>query len=258
MSYLSNEEVESRFNSLLGCKEFKEMFVDLRELFLHFPNDAFEVFPMRAFLFSVNDGDGLNTQLKLLSSISSDSDTNDYTKIEHYRICVPKAEEILPGSTARSALLAKLELAEIFEPDEFRIMCLDIREWVDRTDSEEFRAVLSRLQAVQRYQMTVFHVPALDSVALNRIREDLCCYMDTQVVYTPPYTVDEYLEYAMQLAGEYDMVFDDTAKEAMSRMLMLERGKPDFWGFKTVRKLMYDLMFSVLRSRYGAIEYKEE
>lgn len=258
MRTLTWEEIDKELNEMVGCTEFKEFANNLTKLLQHMSCDRLDAFKKRAYVFSVNDGDGLSSQVRIINGILNNYIIEDQVRTVCTKLRYPKITDVKDsenefefkahaGNILRDLTIKEVEAEATRTGREYRILVLDINEWLEKTDSEEFRAALSRLKDTLDDQMVIFRTNAIDRQALAKIEENISCYMDVQTVCTQPYSIDDYFEYAMRLSKEYDLEFDDESLKTFRSLLILERTNPGFWGFKSIRKMLVEIMFSALR-----------
>lgn len=246
------EELLQRLEGLMGCREFKQLIRDLYGAYEYYPVDEDEPFFSRAYLFSINDGDGLSTQLEILSKAYQDFVWEGNVPCDCYKLKVPRLEDNnrYNRTNKRDMVLDWLEDNEILISPRWTIVCVDIREWIGLTETPEFRVLVSRLRDNLSHIIPVFRVPALDRETLEKIRESIDCYMSVTTVYTTPYSLDEYKEYAIEYAREQDIEFSEGALEVFEKILTRERNSPNFWGFKSIECIVDAAMMNNMLYEY--------
>ncbi|MBO4914417.1 MAG: hypothetical protein J5449_04345 [Oscillospiraceae bacterium] len=238
---------------LIGAKEFKRYLCDTMEVATHMSGGG-EMFVFeRAVLFSINDGDGLHTQLRLLARLWEGIWGIKKIPVTYKELRLPDRMDAksFEKLSDRDIVLANLSEDGLLSPSFLRVLCLDITKWIERVERSEFRAALSRLRNTTEEQLVVFRVPAVDELTLRRLREAIGWFFNVDVVYTPPCAIDDYYAYALQRVEKRGLELDGEAREALRRALELRRGSGGFWGFHSVDVLIDDMLFAALRGKYA-------
>lgn len=237
---------------LIGAKEFKRYICDTMEVALHMSGWEEFVFE-RAVLFSINDGDGLRTQLELLARLWKGILGLKKMPVVYNELRLPVRLDAkdMEKLSDRDIVLANIEADDLLYAPSKRILCVDITKWIDRVESSEFRAVLSRLSNTTEDQIVTFRVPAVDDLTLGNLREAIGWFFNVDIVYTPPCVIDDYYEYALRQMEKRGLETDEDARTALRQALELRRGSSGFWGFHSVDILIDDMIFTALQGKYA-------
>ncbi len=244
-------------DGLIGAGEFKayvRRLALLKEHLKEAPKPEEALFLLRRpALFSINAGDGFKTQMKCLSLLWEGIAGTDTVPVKIHTLPWPDGEEgeNSKKATPRDQVLSVIEEEGFTQPWSFRILCLNIPEWIDCAEGPEFRAVLSRLRKTLRDQILVFRIPAVDTLTLKRVKEAIGWFMNVDEVYCPPFSVEEYYQYALREMEKRDMVPGEGTEEMIRELLARERRRPSFTGFHSVKRLVDEMMFSALRNSAG-------
>jgi len=209
----------------------------------------------RAALFSINDGDGLSTQLHLLAELWQGLTQERYFPVEYRELRLPDRMDAknLSKLSDRDIVLENIAEDGLLSPGRARVLCLDITKWLDRVEREDFRAVLSRLRLERWEQVTVFRIPAVDELTLRRVSEAIGWFFNVDVVHTPPYSAGDYYAYLLRRMKEKELEPDARASELI-REAVEGRALRDgcWWGFHSIDIFLENTVFNVLINRYGA------
>ena len=242
---------------LLGAEEFKRYIRDFSDTFAHMygniDDQAMMIIFNRALLLSVNDGDGYETMVDLYmrmwagiydrSEIYIDYNVMDYPELKDN----PEFRDIREEHILREIAIQWIENETNLKSVSMRIFCLDISGWIDHIQSEEFRAVLARIRDNMHNKVIVFRIPAVDETTLCRVKDAISWYINVDEVYCPPHSLDDYCNFGLKKLKEKDIVLEGNA-EAYFRELIQEAQKgPYFWGFRTVNRLIDDIMINTMR-----------
>lgn len=247
-------ELQKKLKAMIGADEFKNLLLNLESSYINLMNtEALEAFYNRAFLFSINAGDGLHYQLSLLADFFSEIE-DEVVEIKTVKLAQPdimdaeSAKKISP----REIINYTLEQSGLKLIFGYRIVCVDISDWIDQCESSEFRAILSFLKPTASDQRIVFRIPAVDEVTLLRVKEAIGHFIAVEEVYTPPFTIDQYYKYAKQLMEEDGISIDSDAMDDFKELIRTERNSFYFWGFESIRRILDELLLEKLREDYGA------
>ncbi|MBE6910578.1 MAG: hypothetical protein E7474_13560 [Ruminococcaceae bacterium] len=238
---------------LIGAKEFKRYLCDTMEVATHMSGGG-EMFVFeRAVLLSINDGDGLHTQMRLLARLWEGILGIRQMPVAYKELRLPDRMDAksMEKLSDRDIVLSNLAEDGLTYVPCRRVLCLDITKWIDRVERSDFRAALSRLRDTTEEQLVVFRVPAVDELTLRRLREAIGWFFNVDVVYTPPYAIDDYHAYALRRMESRGLESDEETREALRRALEKLRGSGGFWGFHSVDVLIDDMVFAALCGKYA-------
>lgn len=247
------KELQKKLKSMIGADEFKNLLLDLETSYINLMDtEALDAFYNRAFLFSINAGDGLHYQLSLLAEFLGEIEESA-VEIKYVKISQP---DILDAENAkkispREIVNYTLEQSGLNLIFNYRIVCIDISDWIEQCESSEFRAILSFLKPTATDQRIVFRIPAVDEVTLLRVKEAIGHFMSVEEVYTPPFSIDQYYQYAQQLMEADGITIERDAMDDFKEIIRTERNTFYFWGFESVRRIIDDVLLNTFRTEYG-------
>ena len=195
----------------------------------------------RSYLFSIDDGYGLSTTLKKLAAL-----------LEALEISIPGAkagqffspEPVELTVEAPSPQNDPLErLATQLSAMKNKVVCLDITLWSDKTSSPEFRDFLHKLLRGNDKLVYIFRVPYLERETLNRIQEAISDVMTVDSISFIPLTQDELTTIARGILEGYGLRATDGAWELFQQRLAEERSDGRFYGIKTGRKVVDEMVY---------------
>ncbi|MCR5675785.1 MAG: hypothetical protein K6G16_08760 [Lachnospiraceae bacterium] len=245
------EQLKREAEELLGAEDLKRYVNDVCGLYAYVQEDRICTLFERALLLSVSEGDGLNTWLSIIARLWEFLLDMDHVSVFPYTLKLPDLMNAgsMQKTSDRDIVLHTIEedgvLESIFGR---RILCVDITAWIDRVEGADFRAVLSRLKQSMEDQFVVFRIPAVDAVTLRRIREAIGWFMNVDALYCPPFTIDDYLIYAMRRLERSGIRVEAGVTEPLREIITNERRDRGFCGFKTVRRITDELTFAALRN----------
>ena len=221
----SVDEVDAKINALVGAKEFKKLSKEITAIAYEIKQtDTYEVF-------------GLTTYLKLLAEL-----------IEKNGLCR------MASSPVREVRLAAYR--ESFEPFEeaasiienvleksVRIVCIDISEWMDKTDNKYFKRFLRIIEKNAEENIVVFRVPFVDKDILSRIKYSLSDLLSVKAVSFPPLSKDDMKICAEKELKRYSFTISNAAWKYFFERISEEKSDGKFYGVNTIKKVVRELIY---------------
>ena len=137
--------------NLIGAQDFKVL---AREITAVAPQihryGTLESFTHRCYLFTVGDGCGLSTCLNLLADLLSELKLFEFSGKRRVIELPPdgRLEEMANDVSSRSMV--------------HQLVCFDLSQWMDKTQTPEFRTFLRKMRGVAGQQLFVFRIPFVD------------------------------------------------------------------------------------------------
>lgn len=195
-----------------------------------------DVFAHRSYLFSINDGYGLSTCLELFASLLS---ATGLMKLASNPVTEIKLGAVKDEDGAFGAARKVIEE----NGGATRIMCVDISEWMNDTESVYFKKFLRSLDDSHGKLLVVFRLPFVDNYILEKVRcsiNDLCF---VSVVSFPPFNGGELRKCAAIHLKKYGLSMTPAAWKAFDKRVAEERCDGKFYGLRTVKKVMMELIY---------------
>lgn len=242
---------------LLGAEEFKAYIRDFSDTVAHMygniDDPALMIVLNRALLLSINDGDGYETLVDLYmrmwagiydrSELFVDYNIMDYPEIKENN----EFHDVRDEHLLRDIAIQWIENDTNLRGISLKIFCLDITGWIDHIQGPEFRAVLARIRDCMRNNIVVFRIPAVDEMTLCRVKDAISWYINVDDVYCPPHSLDDYLKFGMNKLKKKDIELDENACAVFRELIQQAQKDPYFWGFRTVNRIIDDMMMSAMR-----------
>ena len=191
----------------------------------------------RSYLFSVDEGGGLTTALKLMAKL--------YQELGMDIVRGDPVEMKVPAENGKSDPLA--EIAGQLSGARNKLVCIDISLWADKTATPDFRDFLTQLQKNNDKLVYVFRVPYLEREALNRICAAISDVLLLDTVSFIPQTHQELQKIAEKVLERYGFSVTEDAWELFHQRLAEERSDGRFYGIKTCRKVVDEIVYRKLR-----------
>lgn len=230
--------VLKKIDGLVGGNEFKALAREISGIADEVKRtDTFEVFANQCYLFSIGDGCGLTTYLELLAELikekkicSMASSAVREEKLQAYR------EGIEPFEEAMRALRSGISNA-------VKVLCIDISEWMDKTDNRYFKQFLRAVEKHADEYITVFRVPFVDKDILARIKFSLSDLLSVKTVSFPPLSQDEIKICAEAELNRLNFSITKTAWKYFFERISEEKSDGKFYGVNTVKKVVRELIY---------------
>ena len=238
------EFIMKEIDGLIGAEEFKTL---AKEIALVAPelvkNHCVDIFTHQSYLFSINDGYGLSTYLKHFSDLLTALALREQKDGGLFSHASGVYEETL-GAVKESMEPFDGALGYIRNAGgSLKVMCIDISEWMNHTDSRFFKEFLRVLEGAMDKFIFVFRIPFVEKDVLERIRASLCDLLSVRAVTFPPMTKDEIQRYAKSKIEQYGFSIKSAAWESFHQRISEEKSDGKFYGINTVQKVVRDLIY---------------
>ena len=175
------QSVLEEINKLVGAEEFKALAEEIVKIAPEVVRrKTQEIFYNQCYLFSVGDGCGLSTYLKLLARLINAS---GIIKIVPRNVTECK---IAPYKEGMDPFAEAIGILKSGDADSVRLLCVDISEWIGRTHNGCFKQFLRTVEKFNDRFIVVFRVPFLDKDVLSDLRFSLNDLLSVKTVSFPP------------------------------------------------------------------------
>ena len=236
----SSEEVsaEEKINALVGAAEFKALAKEIAGIADEIKRtETYEIFTNQCYIFSIGEGCGLTTYLKLFAQLISEKKLCNmaYNPVREEKIGAYR-EGPEPFDGANAALNGGSEKST-------KVLCFDISEWMDRTDSNYFKQFLRNVEKHANEYIVVFRVPFVDKDVLARIKYSLSDLLSVKAVSFPPFSKNEIKTYAEAELKRYNFTITKNAWKYFFDRILEEKSDGKFYGVNTVKKVVRELVY---------------
>lgn len=244
----SDEEIDKsaiessleEIDKLVGADEYKDLAHEIADIAPEIiKNKTFDILSYQSYIFSINDGYGLTTYLYSFAKLVRSLGIPDIAKIEGVY------ERALPAPKGESDDLYDA-VEDLFRYSKFgsvKILCLDISEWISKTNSRPFKKLLSELSRHMNEVIMVFRVPFVDKEVLNQLRISLNDLMFVRTVSFPPFDQGELQACAAAELEKYGFTISDEAWQGFHGRIAEEKRDGKFYGINTVKKVVRELLY---------------
>ncbi len=231
--------INKTLSTLVGANEFKSLINEIIKIAPKLIEDETqEVFNSRCYIFSIGDGYGLSTYLDLFARTLSA--TGLCPMSSH-----PVIEERLgPYRESEEPFESVFGTMRYGSEDSMRVMCIDIREWIGRTDNHYFKAMLRQIERKANEYIVVFRVPFLEKDVLANLNYSLSDLLSVKTISFPPLSQNELDTYATREIKSYGFSVAKNAWEPFHARIMEEKGDGKFYGLNTVKKVVRELIYN--------------
>ncbi len=238
----TGEQIMAQIKTLCCFDEFASLCGEIHDMApIIKARNLQQVILQRAYLFAIEPGGGCTTAAWALANLMNADG------LVPERIGVVELGDIsgeLPDFPINPNLLPLL--ARIAD----RIVVMDLFGIMDYIAEPEFQDFLLRLQELMLSNrlIPIFQTPYLESDALIRIQNIILDVMNLETVVFIPPTMEEYTAAALRQMGAYGYRADEETCWYLERRFLEEISDGRFYGFKTVRKVVDELVYGKLRS----------
>lgn len=226
-------------NNLVGAVEFKSLAEEIATIAPQIrAQKTFDVFTQQNYLFSIGDGCGLSTYLQQLAKLI-------YVTQLRPMFNRPIIEgKLAPYKESMEPFEEVMDVLSRGDENATRILCVDISEWLDKTDNRFFKEFLKNVAKHQEEFILVFRVPFLEKDVLERTKLSLNDLLCVRAVSIPPFSHEE-----IQLCAEreFEKHGFSVAKSAwrwfMTRIAE-EKNDGRIYGLNTVKKVVRETIYN--------------
>lgn len=240
------DDVLKEINEMVGGDDFKLLSSEAcRIIPLLKENKLEDIFAKRCYLVSINNGYGLTSFLEKFNDMILCSGLFSAKQNPMLEIRIPAAKTGMSGSPFDSAL-------QYYESsrfsNEWRVVCIDISEWMTKTSDKEFRDFLKAIEASKEKRITFFRVPFVEKNILDEITGNICDVLTVRPMSIVPFSNDQLKESAVRLLDTYNYSMDDAAWDIYDSRIIEEKSDGRFYGIKTVKKVINEIVYSKINS----------
>lgn len=249
---VSVEDVLKDIDALIGADEFKAL---CHELALVAPeiikNKSIDVFTYQSYLFAINSGFGLSTYLNKLSQLITALGLSEPPKSDPtLSLFSPSGksanvyEEVLPPvKESMEPFESILRFVGGANKGTLSVLCIDISEWMNNTESRFFKEFLRALESAMDRFIIVFRIPFVEKDVMEVIRYSLYDLVSIRTVTFPPMTKEEVQRYAEGEIARYGFTIEENAWDFFHQRISEEKSDGKFYGLNTVQKVIRELLY---------------
>lgn len=243
-----SDSAMNRIRSLVGSEEFKSLAEEISAIAPQILKHSTQsVFANQSYLFSINDGCGLSTYIELLAALMSECGLFAF-RDEPFIV-----EETVRPKTPTEAPDAYLgKLAKLRSDADAkrggRLYCIDISEWIGKTDDKDFRAMLSLVEDNTLNNIFVFRVPFIEGDVLQSVKNSLSDILFIKEVSFTPFDTIQLEEFAQRSFKKLGYSMKAQAWDVFDTRISEEKSDGRFYGINTVNKVVNEIVYRKLVS----------
>ena len=228
-----------QIRALIGAEEFKTLADELARLAPQLKSLKSHSYLQRnTYLFSIDDGYGLTTALKLFAQMLHENKLiSDKEAVE---IMLPNLEELDEVAKLESAL--KKELPKL----EGCVVCLDLSNCQSNLDKSGYRSLLRTVSSVST-GVLVFRIPFLEQKALQNIVSILDDVFFLRTVTFVPMDFEDLGRCAARAAKRYGFTLDPSVEPILAQLIAHDKSDGRFYGIKSAEKIVDKMVYEKLR-----------
>lgn len=231
--------VLQEIGALVGAAEFKALASEIAKLApAVIERKTFDVISHRSYLFSVGEGYGLTTCLELLAKLFS---ALKLAKMRYNKTVMEVRLDAYEDSKEPFADVMRV-LAN-GDKDGVRVLCVDISEWMEKTDNRYFKQFLKAAEKHADEFIFVFRVPFVDKDVLAGIQYSLNDLLSVRAVSFPPFGEEEIEACAGKELSRYGFSVSADAWNYFHERISEEKCDGKFYGLNTIRKVVRELVY---------------
>ena len=222
----------------IGGDEFKALAHEIALVAPQIKKSGTEkLFFSRCYLFSVNDGCGLETYLNQMASLVN--------KVGLSSSCGRFALTKLKKVNGRNDNLEDFAdtLRQKAEEDN---VCVDICDYISDVRTPAFRNVLLEISELCSSCIVVFRIPFVDKEVLSNVYRALNDVLFVREVSFPPYTTAQIDALAAKHLSDFGFKVAEDAWKGFNTRIREESSDGRFYGNDTVLKVVRELLYSKL------------
>lgn len=237
---ISVDEVMGKIDSMVGGTAFKVLAKEIVQIAPQISqNKTFDIFNHQAYIFSINDGNGLTTYLNLLHELLGVLQIlgqGSIGKVMEEKLAPPKGESDDPFDSA-------LQSFRFGKKGIFNLVCVDISEWMGHLNSKPFQKFLIEVERSMERTVVVFRIPFVEMDVMNRVASAINNLIFVKSVSFPPLSTKEWQGLAKRELEKYDFRLTVNAWDIFDRKLTEEKSDGHFYGVHTVQKVVREMLY---------------
>ena len=236
-------EALDKIRNLVGVEEFKELAEEVAEVApLLIAHKAQDAFTHRSYLWAVNDGCGLTTCLNLFTLLVRDLKLMKFD--ERPRVVEYTIAPYHPNQNRSPFEVALDFMAEQSSSSNGCVLCLDIREWMNKIREKEFRDFLKKVDDYVGKLLVIFRVPFVERETLYDLRDGLGDVLLIKDISFVPFSQDQLVECALRdLTARGYKADDSEVLDILRARLSEEKSDGRFYGINTVKKIVREMIY---------------
>ena len=222
-------------NKLVGAAEFKELAQECAKIApALINNNTVDSFTSRAYLVSVNSGYGMSTYLELFADLMVSLGLFEFTsKARVVEITLEASDNDL--NNALSYFKGK---------SGGKIICIDISEWMTKTNDKKFRDFLHTIDVNIGKNIVFFRIPFVEKNIINNVRVNLNDILFVKEISVPTFSVDELVKCAESIISQKNFTMEADAWDIFTSRIAIEKSDGRFYGINSIKKIIREMLYT--------------
>ena len=236
-------EVRKKLDDLVNVSEFRALCEEIISLSPGFlKHKSQNLFSNQVYLFSIGEGQGLSSCLKVLGETIVAAKLSPKTDSCRFIECYLPFDEGEKNSTWSSKAYSALGSAH-GRSSIHAVLCYDISEWVGHLTNAKFIEFMRDLSQDLEGITVVFTIPYVDKDVLARVKEGLSDVFFTRTVVFPPLSMANLRTLTEIELKKYGYNLTDGGWTFVEQKLSEEKSDGRFYGVNTLKKVISELLY---------------
>lgn len=198
----------------------------------------------RCYLFVISDGCGFSTAVNKFATLLRALDLDVNERVREFKL--------QPYNNKSDALDPIIErINSLAERDGHSVVALDISEWMNRTDSQEFKPLLRAIEESKHGVSVIFRIPFVEREIVERVGASINDIVTAKPVIFPPASREQMLDFAINELKQRGFSVRKAALDPIWTRITEEKSDGRFYGIKTVKKVIDELIYAKLVKNAG-------
>ncbi len=228
--------VLKEIRALIGAEEFKRKAEELLRIAPRIKGIK-GYFQKCRFLISIDDGNGISTVARLLGEL-----LNALGLIKRSRVVELPAVPYVDRPDAMEEVKGKYKQM-LESASSAGIVVIDLSKCYGSLVKSAYREFLAEVCAHEDMPLTIFRIPYLEEQVRRSVEEILADQFFLHSIPFVPMSMEELYAYAAKSAADLGYTFADDLRPALGELLAKEKSDGKFYGFHTVDKLVWSLVY---------------
>lgn len=218
--------------------------------------DSMEQFFEKSLLVSIDDGWGYSEFLQVIRkellayyggiTIEANIKEENYPSGKGIDVWEKKIADV-------TVLTERLERSE-----GFAILSFDMRNWMNEFSNPSFLKYIREIGDKAKNILIVFRISSLDDKVVKKIEDDLSNVISVRTIEVTPASIENMVEYMKAKLEEARFTVSSDCNELLEQWIYQERFDEHFYGYKTLDKMVSEVIYQKVLHSKGITKSKEE
>lgn len=236
------DEIKKSVARLVGAEEFKTLMQEICAVAEGIKkNNLYKVLSSRAYIFSINDGEGLSEYAELMAKMFNTLGVVKMNTEQYVSECSLSAPGQKNGNeeSAFSEAMRTIGLSR----GGAKVIVIDMSEWMNNVTDKSFRNFLGYINDCGKNNIIIFRVPFVEKDVLSKIKNAVSDVLSVREISFIPFDSGELAELAKAELDSYGYTAQEDVWELFSDFINAEKRDGRFYGIKTVEKLIREMLY---------------